>query len=131
MAKCHNMGPFLSSHMAVDLPSAYPNMPFPGKPWTHMGSLSHLCTSQGEAKSISTCSLEKHFYHCSEHEHRFLFTFFFVQFSHICFLLIEAGTIWFQEYVKAVKTSCQVWGIIITSRTDGLCFVDLKLHHSG
>lgn len=61
MAKCPNMGPFLSSHMAMALPSAYPDIPFPGKPWIHMGSLSHLCTSQGEAKSISTHSLETTF----------------------------------------------------------------------
>ena len=39
MAKCHNMGLFLSSHMAMVLPSASPDIPFPGKPRTHMGAL--------------------------------------------------------------------------------------------
>lgn len=39
MAKCRNMGIFLSSHMAMVPPSASPDTPFPGKPWTHMGAL--------------------------------------------------------------------------------------------
>ena len=39
MALLHNMGLFLKSHMAMGLPSAYPDIAFPGKPWTHMGSL--------------------------------------------------------------------------------------------
>lgn len=67
MAKGHNVGPFLSSHMAMGLPSASPDFPFPGKTWTHMGSLCLIWVHHKERYNLCLrSSLETTFYNYSE-----------------------------------------------------------------
>lgn len=69
MAKGRNVGPFLSSHMAMVPPSAYPDFPFPGKTRTHMGSLCLICVHHEERLNHNLhSSLETAFYNYSEQE---------------------------------------------------------------
>lgn len=92
LAQGHSMSPFLNSHMAMTLPSAYADSLF----LANLGSIWVLCVSSVSIMrrskiNISSFPLKQHFYNFSEHEDHFLFPFF--QFVRSRLLLLEAETI--------------------------------------
>lgn len=99
-----------------------------------MGSLCLICVHPEERQNQDLPSSGKQLFIITLNRKiiSFLFTFLFLWFLHTCLLRIEVGTIWFQEYVKAVRASCQVGGVIITSKDwrPELLWI-LKRHHSG
>lgn len=131
MARGHHMGPFLSSHMAMVLPSASPDTPFPGKTWTHMGSLCLICVPQEERQNQDLYfSLETTFHNYSEHEDHLFSIYLLLGFTH---LLSSNGSR--NNLISGICENCQ--GKLSGLRhhnhlkgLTGLCFVDLKLHHS-
>lgn len=118
MAKCHSIIQFLRSHMAVVQPSVYLDIPFLANlaPIWVIGAL--ICVSWRGSKSKSVIFPGITFNYYTEHKDHAILMFSLIHFCfvHTCLLLLDAGTIWFPEFVKAVIASCQVRGIIIISK---------------
>lgn len=117
MAECHHIGPFRSSHMAMALPSAYPDISF----LANLEPIWVLCVSSVYIRKRGKISIyafpwKQLFIITLNMKFIFFSIYLLLPLVFTCLLLIEAGTIWFQEYVKAVRASCQVWGIITTSK---------------
>lgn len=125
------MGLFLRSHMAMGLPSADPDVPFPGKPWTHMGSLC-LCVHHRRGKINTYTFPWKQVFIITQNMKTIFFSIY---------LLLPLGFIHLpssrsrNNLVSEICESCQdrLSGLRHHNHLKGLslCFVDLKLHQSG